>query len=194
MGVAAGGDDLEDAFVQLEDGDVEGAAAEVVDGDDAVFCFVEAVGERGGGGLVDEAQDVEAGDAAGVLGGLALGVVEVGGHGDDGAGDGRAEEALGVALELLQDVGGDLRRGHGEAADVEAQGLAGPGVVRELEGEELELVLHVFEVAAHEALGGVDGGAGLGEQRGAGGIAHGHSPARSRRRRTGRDARRPYPG
>ena len=33
MGVAVGGDDFEDAFVQLEDGDVEGAAAEVVDGD-----------------------------------------------------------------------------------------------------------------------------------------------------------------
>ena len=32
VGVAAGGDDFEDAFVELEDGDVEGAAAEVVDG------------------------------------------------------------------------------------------------------------------------------------------------------------------
>jgi hypothetical protein len=38
VGVAVGGDDFEDAVVELEDGDVEGAAAEVVDGDDAVFA------------------------------------------------------------------------------------------------------------------------------------------------------------
>src|ERR1700679_1487004 len=47
--VASGGDDFEDALVELEDGDVEGAAAEVVDGDDAVArgaigVAVEAVG------------------------------------------------------------------------------------------------------------------------------------------------------
>ena len=114
VGVAAGGDDLEDALMQLEDGDVEGATAEVVDGDDAVALAVEAVGERGGSGLVDQAQDVEAGDTAGVLGGLALGVVEVGGHGDDGPGDLGAEEAFGVALELQQDVGGDLGRSESE--------------------------------------------------------------------------------
>jgi len=43
VSVAAGGDDFEDAFVELEDGDVEGATAEVVDGDDAVAIFVESV-------------------------------------------------------------------------------------------------------------------------------------------------------
>ncbi len=92
MRVAAGGDDFEDTVVELEDGDVEGAATEVVDGDYSVLLFVEAVGQGGGGGLVDQAEDVEAGDAAGVLGGLALRVVEVGGDGDDGLGDFGAEE------------------------------------------------------------------------------------------------------
>jgi hypothetical protein len=34
--------------------------------------LVQAEGQRRGGGLVDDALDVQAGDAAGVLGGLAL--------------------------------------------------------------------------------------------------------------------------
>ena len=192
VGVAVGGDDLEDALVQLEDGDVEGAAAEVVDGDEAVLLLVEAVGERGGGGLVDQAQDLEAGDAAGVLGGLALRVVEVRGDGDDGLGDRRAEEALGVLLELQQDVGGDLGRRECEAADVELEHLAGLEAVDELEGEELQLFLHVVDVAAHQALGRVDGVGRVGEQGGAGGVADGDAvdPGRRRRRR-GRGGRRP---
>lgn len=44
----------------------------------------QAVRERGGGGLVDDAQDVQARDLTGLLRGLTLGVVEVRGNGDDG--------------------------------------------------------------------------------------------------------------
>ena len=75
--VAVGRDDLHDVVADLEDRDVERAAAEVVDGDDLVLLLVEAVRERRRRRLVDDALDLEAGDAAGVLGGLALGVVEV---------------------------------------------------------------------------------------------------------------------
>jgi hypothetical protein len=49
-----------------------------------VLLLVEAVGERGRGRLVDDAQHLEAGDLAGVLRRLALGVVEVRRDGDDG--------------------------------------------------------------------------------------------------------------
>ena len=71
--------------------------------------LVEAVGERGRGRLVDDAQHLEAGDLAGVLGRLALGVVEIGGHGDDRLLDLLAEIGFGGLLHLLQDEGGDLR-------------------------------------------------------------------------------------
>ena len=78
---------LEQAVVDFQDGDVEGAAAEVIDRDRPGFLLVEAVGQRRRGRLVDDAQHFEAGDLAGVLGRLTLGVVEIGGNGDDGLGD-----------------------------------------------------------------------------------------------------------
>ena len=71
---------LEHAVADLEDRHVEGAAAEVEHEDRLVgrALLVEPVGEGGRGGLVDDAQHLEAGDLAGLLGGGALGVVEVG--------------------------------------------------------------------------------------------------------------------
>ena len=69
---------LEDAVAELEDRDVERPAAEVEDEDRLVGgLLVEAVRECRGGRLVDDADDVEAGDLAGVLRRLALRVVEV---------------------------------------------------------------------------------------------------------------------
>ena len=50
----------------LQDRDVERAAAEIVNGDDAFLALVEPVGQRGGGGFVDEPQNFETGDAAGI--------------------------------------------------------------------------------------------------------------------------------
>ena len=90
--VAGGRLDLEHAVADLEHRHVERAAAEVEDEDRLVAAFlVEPVRERGRGGLVDDAQHLEARDLAGLLGGLALGVVEVRGHGDDGLVDRLAE-------------------------------------------------------------------------------------------------------
>ncbi len=109
-GVAVGRLHLEHAVADLEDRDVERAAAEVVDGDRAGLLLVEAVGERRRGRLVDDAQHFEAGDLAGVLGRLTLGVVEIGGNGDDRLGDRAAEMRLRGLLHLLQDEGRDLRR------------------------------------------------------------------------------------
>ena len=78
LGVAVGALHLEHAVADLEDRHVEGAAAEVEHEDGLVGrALVEAVGEGGRGGLVDDAQHLEAGDLAGLLGGGALGVVEV---------------------------------------------------------------------------------------------------------------------
>ena len=84
-----------------------------------VLLLVEAVGERRRGRLVDDALDVEAGDAAGVLGRLALRVVEVRRDGDDRLGDLLAQVVLGGLLELLQDLRRDLGRRVLLAADLD---------------------------------------------------------------------------
>ncbi len=76
--------DLADAVGRdLDDGDVERTAAQVVDDDLALAGVARAVRERRGSRLVDDADDVEARDLARVARRLALVVVEVRGDGDD---------------------------------------------------------------------------------------------------------------
>ena len=64
---------------------------------------VQTVCERGACRLVDDAQDVQAGDTTRILGRLALGIVEVGGNRDDRVNDLHAQESLGIAAQLTQD-------------------------------------------------------------------------------------------
>ena len=92
----------------LHQRNVERAAAQVVHQDLVRFILVQAVGQRRGGRLVDDAQHFQARDAAGILGRLALRVGEVSRHGDDRLGHGLAQIGLGVALQLLQNHGADL--------------------------------------------------------------------------------------
>ena len=53
--VAIGRLHLEHAIADLEDRDVEGAAAEIVDGDGLAFLLLQPIGERCRGRLVDDA-------------------------------------------------------------------------------------------------------------------------------------------
>jgi len=86
MRVAVGGLHFEDAVADFQDRDVERAAAQVPDQNGFVALFLQAVSERGRGRLVDDAQHFEPGDLAGIFGGLALSVVEIGGNRDDRSG------------------------------------------------------------------------------------------------------------
>ncbi len=137
----------------VDDGDVESAAAQVVYRDLAVaFPLIQAEGDGRGGWLVDDALDLEAGDLAGILGGLALTVVEIGRHGDDGLGDFLAKIIFRRLLHLAQDFGGYLGRRHFLAAHFH------PGVVvvrlDDLEGHHVDVLLHflLLETAADQAL------------------------------------------
>ena len=126
VGVAVGREDLEDAVGDVEDRDVERAAAEVEDGDLLVLLLVEPIGQRRGRRLVDDPRDLQPGDLAGVLGGLPLAVVEVGRDGDDRLADLVAQIALRGFLELAQDQRRDLRRRVILAVDVHLHKIARP--------------------------------------------------------------------
>ena len=65
------------------------------------------VAQRRGRGLVDDAHAREAADLDRVLGGLPLGIVEVGGDGDDGRLDLLACIILRLLLQVADDGAGD---------------------------------------------------------------------------------------
>mmetsp|Transcript_14351 Transcript_14351/g.28331 ORF Transcript_14351/g.28331 Transcript_14351/m.28331 type:complete len:716 (+) Transcript_14351:183-2330(+) len=156
MRVAVGGDDLEHTVVDGEHRHIEGASAKVEDEDVLLAALVvQTVGDGRGRGLVDDAEHVEARDGAGVLGRLALGVVEVGGYGNDGVDDVLAEEGLGRLLHLGEDHGRHLLRGVDLLLALEHDGHVGLALLLDdVVGEELLVVLHrgVAVLAADQAL------------------------------------------
>ena len=146
----------------FDDRDVEGTTPEVIDRDQVVArTLVHAEGERRGGGLVDDALHVETRDATGILGGLALRIVEVRGYRDDCLGHRLAKVILGGLLHLLQDLRGDLRRRHFLALGRD------PGVtivgLDDLVRHHVNVLLHhvVGETPAHQALDRVQGVLGI---------------------------------
>ena len=109
VGITSGGQDLEDTFVNREERNIESSTTEIVDNDLGFLAlFVKTIGDGGSSRLVDDTEDLEAGNGTGILGGLTLGVVEVGWDGDNGVGDLLAEVSLGGLLHLGQDHGGDF--------------------------------------------------------------------------------------
>ena len=112
--------DLEDTVANFKYRNVERAAAEVEHQDGLVFAlFVHAVGQRGRSGLVDNAQYFKPGNLASFFCRLALGIVEIGRHSDNGLCDRVAKVGLSVALELLQDPSADFLSVVGLAVNVD---------------------------------------------------------------------------
>mmetsp|Transcript_41934 Transcript_41934/g.95275 ORF Transcript_41934/g.95275 Transcript_41934/m.95275 type:complete len:243 (+) Transcript_41934:1358-2086(+) len=107
-GVAVGGLHLEDAAGDLQDGDVKGATSQVVDRQDLPVLLVHAERKRRSRGLVDDPEHVQAGNLAGVLGGLPLGVVEIRRHCDNRLRHGAPQVCLGSLLHLPEHEGADL--------------------------------------------------------------------------------------
>ena len=97
-------------LVDFEDGHVKGSSTQVVHENGLILGLVHSVGEGSGRGFVDDAQHVETCDAAGVFGGLSLGVGEVGRAGDDRLLHFVAQVGLRIGFQLLEDEGRNFLR------------------------------------------------------------------------------------
>ena len=178
-GVTVGGQYLELMFAidlgDLDDGYVKGTASQVVNHHFLVaLALVHAIGQGRRRGLVDDALHIQAGNTARVLGGLTLGIVEIGRHGDYRLGDFLTQVILRRLLHLLQYLGGNLRRRHLLAVHFHP----GIAIVRldDLVGDHFNVPLHhrVIELAADESLDGEQGVVGIGHRLALGGLADQH--------------------
>src|ERR1700692_3799549 len=133
MRVSVGCDNFENAVVQLENRNVEGTTAEIVNDDDAVLFLVQTVGQRRGRRFIYQPQNIQSGDATRVFCGLALRVIEICGDGDDRLRDLRPEKTFGIALQLAQDQRRNLRRIVAALANLDAQYFARLKVFRQAE-------------------------------------------------------------
>ena len=156
MAVAGGDEDLEGLAFDFKEAEVEGAAAEVVDGDELIFLAGEAICHGGGGGLVKQAHDLKAGELGGFHRGLALEIIEVSGDGDDGAGNGLAEVSFGRFAQFHQDERGEFLGKVFAIADADHDAAIG-GIFVDFEGVFLFVFADFLSEAADEALGGGDG-------------------------------------
>eukprot|EP00962_Isochrysis_galbana_P043656 scaffold16704_cov112-Isochrysis_galbana.AAC.1 len=162
--VAVGRLDLEHASRDLEHRHVKRAATQVIHRDDLAVLLVHAVGERRGGGLVDDPEHLQPGDLAGVLGCLPLRVVEVGWHRNNRLTDRPAQVRLGRLLHLLQDEGAGLRRRVALAVDLHPRiPVVGPHhAVRHR--RQVLLNVRIVEPAADEPLGREEGALRVGDR------------------------------
>lgn len=110
VGVTVGRLDLEDTLLDLKDGDIEGTTTKIVDSDDTVSLLLHTVGKSSSGRLVNDTENVQAGNLTSILGSLTLGVVEVRGNSNDGVLNGLAEVGLGGLLHLVEDEATNLGR------------------------------------------------------------------------------------
>lgn len=158
MSVTVGSDDLEDSRIDGEKRDIEGSSSKIKDEDVllAVLVLVHTVGDGGGSRFVDDSHDGHTGDDTGVLGGLSLGVREVGGDSDDGVSDGCSEVVFGDLLHLSENHGGNFFGCEGLVARASVDLDGGLGfALNDGEGEELLVGLDsgVGPGSADESLG-----------------------------------------
>ena len=161
--IAVGGFHFKQPFGQAQHRYVEGTAAQVVHHKSAFGGVVQPVGDGGSGGFVQQAQHVQTRQPRRVFGGLALGFVEIGRHGNHRAGQAAAQRSFRPLFEHAQNLGGNFNRGFHAVAGVQPdQALAVGKAVGQTAG------INVFKLAPDQALGRADGIGGIaaGRRRG----------------------------
>ena len=116
VAVAVNCENFDDAVADIDDRNIECAAAKVIDHDLLIYFVVKAVSQSCCCRLVDDTLYFKTCDLAGVLCCLALSVVEVCRNCDDCLCDLLTDIVLSVSLQFLKDHSGDLLRCVGLAA------------------------------------------------------------------------------
>ena len=161
--VSAGGKHLENAVVDLQYGYVEGPSAQIEDNHALMLALAHTVCQGCRRRLVDDTAHLQAGDTSRVFGGLALGIIEIGGYRNDRFPYRFAQELLRHALEILQDHRRDLRRTKLPVVHRNPHiSVSGSG---ERVGEIGLQLLNFFGVvpSPHQSLHRIDGLAGVGD-------------------------------
>ena len=174
MGVAVGGDHPEHTVSHLQHRHIERAATEIKHHDLFLRLLVEAIGQRRGSRLIDDAHHFQARNLTGILRGLPLGIVEVGRNRDHSLVDLVTEVAFGCLFKSTEDLGGDLRRGAGLVARLHLDVVF--GTADHLVGNDLLLASHLVVAASHEPLDRIDRPLGVGDGLPPGGVAHERLP------------------
>src|SRR5712692_4028470 len=84
MSVAVCREHLKYSFFEFQDRNIESASAQIINRDNRLFAFVDAVSQRSSGRFVHDAQHFETSEMTRVFRRLSLGVVEVSGDRDKG--------------------------------------------------------------------------------------------------------------
>ena len=152
--VATGSHHFKHTLCETQDRNVKRTATQVEHGVESFAAVVQAVGDGRGRGFVQQAQQVQAGQLGRVLGGLALGIVEVRGHGDDGTKDVVVERVFRPEAQGGQNFSADLHRGlrapHG--VYLHHTGGALHKAVRQVAA-----LRDVLQAPAHQPFGGANG-------------------------------------
>src|SRR5215813_7227100 len=162
MSVAVGRFHLDHPLADLQNRNVERAAPEVEDRDGLILLLVQTVCQRRRRRLIDYAQHIQTGDLAGVLGGLALRIVEIGRNGDDRLRHFLAEIVFGRLLQLLQ----HHRRYFGRRVFLFTRQYAHIAVRRlcDLIWNLSDLIAHFIKPATHKPLDRIDSVLGIGDR------------------------------
>ena len=152
-GIAAGGEHFEHPPIETQQRNIEGAAAKVIHGNEAIAALVEAIGNRRGRGFVQQAQQVKPGEPGGIPGCLALGVVKISRHGNYDTVQIVVQTAARTTGQRDEQLGRDFdgRQIAAACTDTRQTVLRIRG---KFIGQDFSEAIDVFEPAAHQPLDG----------------------------------------
>ncbi|MNK92194.1 NAD-specific glutamate dehydrogenase [compost metagenome] len=168
--IAAGSQDFEDTAGQAQNRNIEGAAAQVINRDQAFGVLIQTVSHGCRGRLIEQTQHVQTGQLGRILGGLTLSVVEIGRNGDHRAHQFATQGRFSTLTQDLEDIGRDFHRAFRalDRVDERHVRLATDKAVRQL----LAQLLDVGQTTTHQALDRQHGVQGIGGGSQFGGFAN----------------------